>query len=166
MAPNVPYPGHRFIPPQAYACEESCKFDCSLSCRKECCQPEAAAAGDVVPANPPYFPLIQPFTQSEPGQFCPNPCPSTCYPACNVGCCTAALGLPQPASTVNEPLENSPIARSSTSRVLHVTHVLTPVDGVRKQKSYSACASSCEYHCSPACARSGCCDKAKRSDRK
>lgn len=176
LAPNVPFPGQRHIPAQAFACKESCKFRCSFDCPRDCCQPEDAAAIAARPTGPPpqplqpqpqfqqYMPYVQPYAPMEANQVCPSPCPATCAPSCNVGCCTSALGLPQ-LPIADDSQGDSPAnhieARSSTRKVLHVTHVFRPVDGLKKSgiSNKGACASSCGIHCTPACARSGCCDR-------
>lgn len=159
--PNVPYPHSKVIPIEAFACKESCKFSCSYDCPRDCCQPEELAlqaaheAAAMAPPTEVGAPQSLPFQGLVPqDSTCPSPCPGNCYPSCTVACCTSALGLPQENNAVL-----SPEARSSTNRVLHVTHLVQPISG------FNGCALSCASHCTPACARSGCCDAAMRRRR-
>ena len=154
--PNVPYPHSKGIPAEAFACKESCKFSCTYDCPRDCCQPEELATEEAHEAAALASPMTIGSLQTmnyqglvpEPPS-CPSPCPANCFPSCTVACCTSALGLPQKDSF-------TPLARSSTKRVLHVTHLLRPIT------SLNGCALSCAVHCNPACARSGCCDSLTR----
>ena len=163
FVPNVPYPHSKVIPIEAFACKESCKFSCTYDCPRDCCQPEevaleqaheAAALPPPTTVGAPQSLSFQDFAPAAAASTCPSPCPGGCFPSCTVACCTSALGLPQ-----SNDAELSPEARSSTNRVLHVTHLVQPVMG------FNGCALSCASHCTPACARSGCCDSAKRKKR-
>lgn len=154
LAPNVPYPHERGIPGNAYMCDEGCKFSCDSNCPSNCCQPEGLVARAIRLQQPfpqpqplmPYQPAIQNIDQ--PG-MCPAPCPSTCSPSCNMDCCTAALGMPT--------VDVNPESRSSTRKVIHITHILHPLD--RKGVVPRSCPTYCGNHCTPVCARSGCCMK-------
>lgn len=160
LQPNIPYPKQNAIPGDAYMCDEKCKFNCDQSCSADCCQPEGVIArdarlqeGQYLYAPPPpqpagYQPAIQ--TVEEPAT-CPSPCPNSCLPVCNVACCASALGLPQADSGVDSNAE----ARSSTRRVIHIKHVIHPLQ--RKQNVPKSCPAYCGAHCTPICARSGCC---------
>lgn len=171
LTPNVPYPHSKVIPLEAYACKETCKFSCTYDCPRDCCQPEelaqeeaheAAALAPSVLSSPAIgspttigAPQAMAYQDLAPAMgTCPSPCPGGCYPSCTVACCTSALGLPQ-----ENQAELSPEARSSTKRVLHITHLVRPIT------SLNGCALSCATHCTPACARSGCCDSSKRKKR-
>jgi len=155
LMPNVPYPQTKLIPPEAFACKESCKFTCTYDCPRDCCQPEElaqqAAHEAAALAPPTEVGAPQSLYQAPEAPTCPSPCPGDCYPSCTVACCTSALGLPADNNAMQ-----TPQVRSSTNRVLHVTHLVQPITG------FNGCASSCASHCSPVCARSGCCDSAKR----
>lgn len=163
LQPNIPYPKQSAIPGTAYMCDEKCKFNCDQSCSADCCQPEGVTARDARlqegqylygPPPPPQQPAMgyQPAIQTieEPG-VCPSPCPDSCLPVCNVACCASALGLPQADSGVDSNAE----ARSSTRRVIHLKHVIHPLQ--RKQNVPRSCPTYCGAHCTPICARSGCC---------
>lgn len=165
LLPNVPYPHSKVIPIEAFACKESCKFSCAYDCPRDCCSPEdvamqeaheaAAAAAASPPATTVGAPQSLAFQGFAPAaNTCPSPCPGGCYPSCTVACCTSALGLPQ-----GNEAELSQDARSSTNRVLHVTHEVQPI------MSFNGCALSCASHCTPACARTGCCDSSRRRKR-
>lgn len=171
LTPNVPYPHSKVIPLEAYACKETCKFSCTYDCPRDCCQPEELAqeeaheAAALAPSALSSPAIGSPTTIGAPQAMayqdlapamgtCPSPCPGGCYPSCTVACCTSALGLPQ-----ENQAELSPEARSSTKRVLHITHLVRPIT------SLNGCALSCATHCTPACARSGCCDSSKRKKR-
>lgn len=161
LVPNVPYPHSKVIPIEAFACKESCKFSCTYDCPRDCCQPEelaqeeaheTAALASPTTVGAPQAMAYQDLAPAFP--ICPSPCPGGCYPSCTVACCTSALGLPQ-----GNEAELSPEAHSSIKRVLHVTHLVRPITGSK------GCALSCASHCTPACARSGCCDSSKRRKR-
>jgi len=161
LIPNVPYPHSKVVPIEAYACKESCKFSCTYDCPRDCCQPEELAlqAAHEAAALAPPTTVGAPQSLAYQGlapepSTCPSPCPGGCFPSCTVACCTSALGLPQ-----ENDAELTPQARSSTNRVLHVTHLVQPFTGL------NGCALSCASHCTPACARSGCCDSVKRRKR-
>ncbi|XP_068756670.1 uncharacterized protein [Montipora capricornis] len=157
LMPNVPYPQSKNIPAQAFACKESCKFSCSYDCPRDCCQPEELAqqaaheAAALAPPTEVGAPQSLYQDQAPESPTCPSPCPGGCYPSCTVACCTSALGLP-----IENDAMLTPETRSSTNRVLHVTHLVQPITGL------NGCSPSCASHCSPACARSGCCDSAKK----
>lgn len=161
FVPNVPYPHSKVIPIEAFACKESCKFSCTYDCPRDCCQPEelaqeqaheTAALASPTTVGAPQAMAYQDLAPAYP--TCPSPCPGGCYPSCTVACCTSALGLPQ-----GNKADFNPEARSSTKRVLHVTHLVRPITGL------NGCALSCASHCTPACARYGCCDSSKRRKR-
>jgi len=154
---NVPYPHKHGIPGTAYMCDEACKFHCDQSCPGNCCQPEELAERDArlqqsYPYNGPPPPIMayEPAIQTiEPPGMCPYPCPGTCSPSCNVACCAAALGMPG--------VDVNPVARSSTRKVIHITHIIHPLE--RKGLVPGSCPTYCGNHCTPVCARSGCCMK-------
>ncbi|XP_032222234.1 uncharacterized protein LOC116604264 [Nematostella vectensis] len=166
LQPNVPYP-NKNIPGEAYVCKEECKFSCDLDCPENCCGPEGlmqrnqrlqinpAAPYDPMPPPQTGFPSfaapVQTFQATD--GTCPAPCPGSCSPDCTVACCAAQLGLPQ--------ADDNAVARSSTRKVIHLTHVIRPF----QQGNINAartCAITCGTHCTPACARSGCCDTLKK----
>jgi len=66
-------------------------------------------------------------------------------------CCAAALGTPY--NDVN------PEARSSTRKVIHITHILHPLERKGLVPVPGTCPTYCGNHCTPVCARSGCCMK-------
>lgn len=160
LLPNTPYQGSKDIPGNAYECDESCKFHCDANCADDCCQPEGLyhrAARLQSPyynynlqvQGPPMMAYDPTMQNADQGGMCPAGCPSTCSPSCNPACCAAAIG--------GMPMDDQPDSRSATRKVIHIQHILHPVD--RKGLVPGTCPTYCGNHCTPVCARSGCCVK-------
>ena len=169
-------------------CNAQCPSSCAPSCSPECCGAilPALAAPEIkiVPKKrpPPIIPVVGP----SPFDTCPGACPMSCAPGCDFDCCRPFLdpsivqemrseiqpnspqqeAAPQAASAVQGD-QSSPM-----TRVIHVSHVLRPDEASAPAARSSTnatpanCPSECKQHCSPSCAKDGCCTDKKKRRRK
>lgn len=161
-------------------CNAQCPSSCAPSCSPQCCGatlPTLAAAPAPKKRPPPIIPVVGP----SPFNTCPGACPMSCAPGCDFDCCRPFLdpsivqemrseiqpNSAQPATSQAAPVQGD--QTSPTTRVIHVSHVLRPDEASQAAARSSTnatpanCPSECRQHCSPSCAKDGCCtDKKKR----
>ena len=163
-------------------CNAQCPSSCAPSCTPDCC-------GAVMPALPPpppppqegkekkRPPQIIPVVGPSPFDTCPGACPMSCAPGCDFDCCRPFLDPTIVQEMRSETQPNTPAAVGTTpgvegdqaspmTRVIHVSHVLRPEQPAARSSPIN-CPMECKQHCSPSCAKDGCCtDKKRRRKRK